>query len=97
MNTLWSKFFRAPYRRDPVSSFILTVGAVDAVIGGVDTHWPLFLLGMGAIGTGVAIRWWKAQPPLIDRSSQATPRYLPANTAGPTLPTLQPQRKRPHL
>ncbi len=52
--------------REPLSSFILTLGAADMVIGGVGDRVSLFLLGLTTAGIGLLIRWasLKRQKPL---------------------------------
>ena len=100
MRRSWNRFFRAAYRKEPISSFVLTVGIVDAVIGGVDMQWPLFLLGLGTIGVAIALRWWKTQNSALDMPvAPPVPnppiRYLPEQSSRPAMPTLNSTRKRP--
>ena len=66
-------------RREPLSRFILTMGAADMVIGGVGHSASLFLLGLTTAGAGLLLRWARLKPrsPLWD----APPRALP--TASP--------------
>jgi hypothetical protein len=94
MNGLGSRFLKSAYRREPISSFILTVGAVDAVIGGVDGRLSLLLLGLGAVATAIALRWW-LQRQKIELPSGAPIHYLPARSSRPSLPMLTTARKNP--
>lgn len=47
--------------RDPLASFILTVGAVDMVIGGLGDRSSLFLLGLATVGAAAWLGWRRAQ------------------------------------
>lgn len=97
MNRVWSRFLRSAYRREPVSSFILTMGAVDAVIGGADRSWSLVAIGVGAIGVAVLWRWMKPQrrlEPFNQEDHQPPVRYLPSQSSRPSMPMLTPSRKR---
>jgi hypothetical protein len=46
MNALLPRILKAAYRKEPISSFIVIVGAVDAVIGGVGERWSLLSFGI---------------------------------------------------
>jgi hypothetical protein len=94
MNRVWSRFFRSTYRKEPISSFILTVGAVDAVIGGVDGQWSLMALGLGAVSVAIALRAWINQQRQFEPVDGTPIRYLPAQSSRPSLPMLTPPRKK---
>lgn len=88
MNIFLPRFLRSVYRREPISAFIITVGAVDAVIGGVGERWTLLSVGVGVILWAAFLRWWKLQQvkPVL---SQPTPRrYLPPSSSSTPLPML---------
>ncbi|NJN87526.1 MAG: hypothetical protein HC881_15975 [Leptolyngbyaceae cyanobacterium SL_7_1] len=75
------------YRRDPVSSFILTVGAVDAVMGGVGDRGSLLVVGLVLVGVGLLWRWSK--PRLREPTIERPPlRALPSQASRPPLPIL---------
>lgn len=90
------KRFKSVYRQEPISSFILTVGAVDAVMGGVGERGSLLALGLGIVGVAIALRYWKAsrrrQP---DLPTNPPARYLPSRSSRPSLPMLTLDRKNP--
>lgn len=44
------------YRKEPIISFVVTVGAVDAAIGGFTQHWSLMALGLGSVGVAIVLR-----------------------------------------
>ncbi|MGF1497647.1 MAG: hypothetical protein ACFB8W_12610 [Elainellaceae cyanobacterium] len=91
-------FLKSAYRKEPLSSFILTVGVVDAVIGGVDLQTSLFLLGLAMMGVAIALRWWKLRhsPDIADVVVPSRPplRYLPDQSSRPHLPPLNSPRQR---
>ena len=87
----WTRFIRSAYRKEPISSFILTVGAADAVIGGIGMRWTLFSFGLVVAILAIALRWWqiqKTQPIIADD----TPRhFLPPQSSRSPLPMLTPK------
>ncbi|MEY2984198.1 MAG: hypothetical protein RLZZ568_815 [Cyanobacteriota bacterium] len=84
------------YRREPISSFILIMAAVDMVLGGVDGKWSLFSVGITAAFLALGVRWWQAQKTAPITVRQTPRRYLPpAPSNRQPLPMLTKQR-RPH-
>ncbi|GAB4383646.1 MAG: hypothetical protein Kow00121_45870 [Elainellaceae cyanobacterium] len=94
MKRLWTRFLRSAYRKEPISSFILTVGTVDAVIGGVDGRGSLLALGLGTISIAVVLRWWVLQQRQIEPIDAPPIRYLTAQSSRPSLPLLTNDRQR---
>lgn len=95
MNALWLRMFKSAYRREPVVSFMMTVGAVDAVIGGVGTSWSLLGFGVGTVGIAVLLRWWQSQGSQVESPEAAPEYYLPPSSSRDPLPMLTPKQKRP--
>ncbi len=85
MNVSWYKIFRSLYRKEPISSFIVIFGAVDAVIGGVDEQWSLLTFGLGTVGVAIALRIWQIQRSQDDLPPPTPTRYLPAHSSRPIL------------
>lgn len=87
MNAALPRFLKSAYRKEPLPSFLITIGAVNAVIGGFDERWALFSFGLGTVGVAITLRWWLLQQrhPEPPRSPQ---RYLPPASSRPALPTL---------
>lgn len=84
------------YRRQPVVSFVVTAGAVDAAIGGLTSHWSLFILGLGAVSSaiGVGVWQWQARKPL--EMPDHPPVYvLPPQSSQSSLPMLSMTKKQP--
>jgi hypothetical protein len=77
---------RSTYRREPISSFILTVGAVEAVMGGVGDRGSLLILGLALVGVGLLWRWRK--PSGRGRVARPPTRALPSQASRPVLPVL---------
>ncbi|MBW4522567.1 MAG: hypothetical protein KME16_23220 [Scytolyngbya sp. HA4215-MV1] len=94
MNISLLRMLNSIYRKEPISSFVLTVGIVDAAIGGFDSQWSLFSFGLGTIGVAVALRWWQIQrrPEPIERVAV---HVLPARASRPPLPLLSAAKKQP--
>ncbi|MGF1493255.1 MAG: hypothetical protein ACFBSC_12535 [Microcoleaceae cyanobacterium] len=95
MNALWFRLLNSAYRREPIVSFILTIGAVNAVIGGLDASWSLFSFGLGTVGVAVIIRLWQTQRPGLEKPEAATEYYLPPGGSRPQLPHLSSRRQPP--
>ena len=56
MTQSWMQKVKSVYRKDQISSFVLIVGAVDAVIGSVGNYGLLLGLGWGTVGLAIALR-----------------------------------------
>lgn len=83
MSQTLTQMFKLAYRKEPISNFVLIVGAVDAVIGGVGNHVSLLGLGLSLVGVAIALRWQAVQRRQAvqmdsDFSIDAPVRYLPA-------------------
>ncbi|MGB3694607.1 MAG: hypothetical protein WBG70_23900 [Spirulinaceae cyanobacterium] len=89
MNALWPRFLKSAYRKDPVSSFIFTIGAVDAVIGGVGERWTLLGFGIMTIFLAIAIRWWQIQQSQESLTEEVPRRFLPPSPSNAPLPMLK--------
>lgn len=93
MNAGLPRFLKSAYRREPIPSFLITIGLVDAVIGGFDDRWSLFTFGLGTVGVAIALRWWLLQQRPSEQSTPVTQRYLPPSSSNAPLPTLKVARK----
>lgn len=95
MNAAWPRFLKSAYRREPISSFVITVGVVDAAIGGLDERWSLFTFGLGTVGVAIALRWWLTQRNQAELPERVPQHYLPPSSSRPPLPTLSNSKKNP--
>jgi len=96
MNALWPRIFKSAYRKEPISSFIVIMGAVDALIGGFGERWSLLTFGLMMVVLALAIRWWQSQRKETELSEQPVTHYLPANSSRPVLPMLSTTKHQPH-
>ena len=83
MNALFPRFLKLAYRKEPISSFVLIVGAVDAVMGGVSGRWFLMSVGGSTILVAILLRWWQAQKALP--AQETARRALPPSSPLPAL------------
>ncbi|HBB32651.1 MAG TPA: hypothetical protein DDZ80_26785 [Cyanobacteria bacterium UBA8803] len=88
MNALWPRFLKLAYRKEPISSFIVIVGAVDAVIGGIGESWSLLSFGLMMVMLAVAIRWWQTQRRETELAEEPVTHFLPPSSSRPPLPLL---------
>jgi len=96
MNLIWTRFLRSAYRSEPITSFVITAGVVEAAIGGLGEHWSLMAFGLGTVGAAIALRWWQHQRRHLSPASERSPVYaLPPDSSRPVLPTLRLSQKPP--
>lgn len=86
------RFLKAAYRREPLFSFVLIVGAVDAVIGGVGERWTLLSFGVVMVLIAFWLRWWQQQTQ-INNSSKVARQMLPPSSSTAPLPMLSNRQK----
>lgn len=95
MNAALPKLLSA-YRKEPLPSVLVTMGAVDAVIGGLGDRWSLFTFGLVTVSIAIGLRWWMLQQRRSYPTEEiATPRYLPPSNSQQALPVLKVAKKRP--
>jgi hypothetical protein len=95
MNALLPRILKAAYRKEPISSFIVIVGSVDAVIGGVGERWSLLSFGLMMMVLAVALRWWQSQRRETELADQPVTHYLPPSSSRPALPILSAAKRQP--
>lgn len=95
MNALWPRILKSAYRKEPISSFIIIIGAVDAVIGGVGERWSLLTFGLMMVLLAVAVRWWQSQRREAELAEQPVTHFLPPSSSRPALPILSTAKRRP--
>ncbi|PSB30288.1 hypothetical protein C7B70_16510 [Chlorogloea sp. CCALA 695] len=93
MNPINPRFLSSMYRKEPIPSFLVTIGLVNAIIGGLNDRTGLFSLGLATVGGAILGRWRMQQKP----TAQIQPKsqiYLSAASSD-SVPTLKtPKRKR---
>ncbi|XFA72340.1 hypothetical protein RYO59_000565 [Thermosynechococcaceae cyanobacterium Okahandja] len=87
------RFLRTAYRKEPLSAFLLVMGSVDSVMGGVGGYSGLLIVGLGLVGSGLVYRWlqFQRQRPLPEKVAQYA---LPPQSSRP-LPMLTMSKKQP--
>ncbi len=95
MNPLFARFFRAVYRKEPVSGFILILGVTDALIGGLDGRGGLLSVGLLIALLGIIMRWRQGSKKSQETFAPEQVRYLlpPGSTRQP-LPLLMSSKHR---
>ncbi|WP_066375969.1 MULTISPECIES: hypothetical protein [unclassified Anabaena] len=97
MNAVLPRFLKSAYRKEPIISVLITMGVVDALIGGLDDSWSLFVVGLGTAGVTLAFKLWRSsqqvRPPMAEEP--VVQHYLPSRSSSPTLPMLTVNKKKP--
>jgi hypothetical protein len=96
MNAIFPTVLKRLYRKEPISSFILIVGVVDAVIGGMNELSTLMMLGLLTSGVAIGYRWWCIQQSESESERKVKQLYLPSQSSDRTpLPNLDSRRRPP--
>ncbi len=56
MNPINPRFLSSAYRKEPIPSFLITIGSIDAVIGGLDDRLGLLSFGIITVGSAITLR-----------------------------------------
>lgn len=94
MNLLFARFLRAVYRKEPVSGFILILGATDALIGGLGGRGSLMSIGLLIALLGIVMRWRQRDKKSEAIATEPVRYYLPAGSSRQPLPLLSPTKRR---
>ncbi|MBF2021935.1 MAG: hypothetical protein IGR93_18045 [Hydrococcus sp. C42_A2020_068] len=94
MNALLPRFLKVAYRKEPISSFILIVGAVDAALGGFGSRWSLLSFGLMMVFLAALLRWWQMQKAQAAMAENTPRHYLPPSSSRTPLPMLTSERHR---
>jgi hypothetical protein len=99
MNVALPRILKSTYRREPLISVVMTMGLVDALIGGLDDSWSLFIFGLVITGVSAGLKLWKIQQkrPVSQDEPVLQQRYLPSQSSSSTsvLPMLSVTKKKP--
>ena len=93
MNPLFARFFRAVYRKEPVSGFILVLGATDALIGGLNGRGGLLSVGLLIALLGMVMRWRQGEKKSHKIAPQPVKYLLPPGSTRQPLPLLMGSKK----
>ncbi len=92
------RLIKSAYRREPIVSVLMTMGIIDALIGGFDDSWSLFGLGLGTASLTLLWRLWhfgQQERPLKEQEPAIVQRYLPERSSSSALPMLSVSKKKP--
>ncbi len=95
MNHLWYRFWRYSHRKQSLSSFILTIGLVDAAIGSLSERSSLLSFGLLTILTAAIISVSQITQTKTRSRKHKTNTFLPPAPTGNPLPRLN-RRKHSH-
>lgn len=96
MNVTLARKFKSIYRKEKISAFIFTFGAMDAILGGFSERWTLLSLGVLLVIIGGWMRWLQIQKTKKAVTFNSPRRYLnPSRSDLTPLPPLK--RKRDYL
>ncbi|MGD1912802.1 MAG: hypothetical protein ACFB2X_18720 [Rivularia sp. (in: cyanobacteria)] len=98
MNAVFPRIVKSAYRKEPLITILITMGIVDALIGGFDDSWTLFIFGLGTAGVALTIRLWRIQQrPSVQNQNEESVRklYLPSHSSNSSLPMLSISKKKP--
>ncbi len=87
---MWQKFLKSTYRREPITSFVITMALMELMIGGFEQEWSLLgLAGVMVVGA-IVIRYRQGnrQEMRSPDLNQRTEYYLPPASPRPILPRL---------
>lgn len=93
MNPLFARFLRAVYRKEPVSGFILILGATNALIGGFGGQGSLLSIGILIALVGVIMRWQGTKKSQAI-ATEPVKYYLPPGQSRQPLPLLSSSKRR---
>lgn len=94
MNPLLAKILRSVYRKEPISGFLLILGATDAILGGVGGRWSLLSIGLAIALLGIVLRWRQEQQKTKTPATETARYLLPSSSSRPELPLLISNKRR---
>ncbi|MDZ8224627.1 hypothetical protein [Nostoc sp. ChiVER01] len=97
MNAVLPRFLKLTYRKEPLISVLMTMGAIDALIGGLNDSWSLFAFGLGTTGIALAFKLWRLQQRRPLPEEPVVQHYLPPRSSSAPLPMLSVSKKKPPL
>jgi hypothetical protein len=94
VNPLFARLLRSVYRKEPVSGFILILGATDAFIGGLGGRGSLLSIGLLIAFLGIVMRWRQGEKKSEAIATETVRYYLPPGSTRQPLPLLTPSQRR---
>ncbi|MEH2256500.1 hypothetical protein [Nostoc sp.] len=97
MNAVLPRFLKSTYRKEPLISVLMTMGVMDALIGGLNDSWSLFAFGFGTAGIALGFKLWRLQQRRSLPEEPVVQHYLPSRSSSAPLPMLSVSKKKPPL
>jgi hypothetical protein len=94
VNPLFARFLRSVYRKEPISGFILILGATDALIGGFGGRSSLLSIGLFVALLGIIMRWRQSEKKSKAIAPESAKYLLPPSSTRQPLPLLVNNNKR---
>lgn len=94
MNPLFARFLRSVYRKEPISGFILILGATDAIIGGFGGRGSLLSIGLLIALLGIIMRWRQGDKKPHAIATKPVRYLLPPSSSSQPLPLLSNNKRR---
>jgi hypothetical protein len=79
-------YIKRLFRKEPVISTIVTAGTVNILLGMLEGQAFLAFLGVLVVSSTIALRGWQKFRRPVEFPEQAPIRYLPDQTARPSVP-----------
>jgi len=93
VNLLFARFLRVVYRKEPVSGFLLILGATDTLLGGLGGRVSLLSIGLFIALLGAIMRWQQGAKKSPAIATETVRYYLPPGSTRQPLPLLAPSKK----
>jgi hypothetical protein len=84
------------FRREPVTSTIVTAGTVNILLGMAEGQALLAFLGVLVVSGTIAARGWQKVGRSVDFSESPPVRYLPEHSSRPAMPMVGLSSRRDH-
>ena len=95
MNAILPQFLKSFYRKDPIISVLITMGIMDALIGGLDNSWSLFAFGLGTTGVALGLKLASKLSRSPREEGRTFQYYLPPTSSSSSLPIIKPTKDKP--
>lgn len=95
MNAILPPFLKSFYRKDPIISVLITMGIMDALIGGLDDSWSLFAFGLGTTGVALGLKLASKLSRSPREEGRTFQYYLPPTSSSSSLPIIKPTKDKP--
>ncbi|MCZ2200517.1 hypothetical protein [Cylindrospermopsis raciborskii] len=95
MNAILPRFLKSFYRKDPIISVLITMGIMDALIGGLDDSWSLFAFGLGTTGVALGLKLASKLSRSPREEGRTFQYYLPPTSSSSSLPIIKATKNKP--